>query len=229
MLAHPKTIIVSLWSNIFRILSCISVFWLLRKFIPRIRGSYLFVDFWVLFNTLGAMVVLIIVTWRIHQPITWLFIFIMIYGFLRVFEIFVYQVNVLLFDEYRAKKQGKKYRLRGYRRIILLLIHNYIEIILWFAVAYIFATRSHLIKIEEETLLSVMRESLLVMVTFSGATLKYEKPEGLLILLTQSGIGIFMTILVLARFISLLPSPETMDEYEIEKSAAKEEASPKDN
>lgn len=74
-----------------------------------------------------------------------------------------------------------------------------------------------------------MRESLLVMVTFSGATLKYEKPEGLLILLTQSGIGIFMTILVLARFISLLPSPETMDEYEIEKSAAKEEASPKDN
>ena len=215
MAERPSTIIVPFWSAVFGCLSYISLFWLFRKLFPRVRGSYLFVDYWVLLNTLGALTVLIIASWRIGKPVTWLFIIVMIYGYLRVFEIFVYQVNVLLFDEYRARKGGIEYKLRGYRRIVILLIHNYFEVIFWFAIEYVFAVRGSLVQIKDTTLFGVLHESLLIMVTLSGDTLRPMHWTGLLILLTQSGIGIFMTLLVLARFVSLLPRPQTMDEFEM--------------
>jgi hypothetical protein len=52
-----------------------------------------------------------------------------IYGGVRVVEIVIYQINVLIFDEYRARRSGIMYGVRGYRRLILLVPHNYIEII----------------------------------------------------------------------------------------------------
>jgi len=58
------------------------------------------------------------------------------YGFFRTCEIVIYQANVMLFDEFRANKAGQEYFLDGYRRIVLLFIHNYFEIIFWLACAY---------------------------------------------------------------------------------------------
>jgi hypothetical protein len=199
---------------VFKCLSYISPLELFRALFPRVRGSYLLVDCWVLLNTLVALAVLIVVSRPSGQPIVWLSIIVIIYGCLRVFEIFVYQVNVMLFDEYRARKEGKEYKVRGFRRIVILLLHNYFEVIFWFAAGYIFAGRACLVQIENATLSGVLHDSLQIMVSLSSDTLKPIGWEGHLILLGQSGIGVFMTLLMLARFVSLLPNPQTMDEFE---------------
>ncbi|TFH48406.1 MAG: hypothetical protein E4G89_06345 [Methanothrix sp.] len=62
----------------------------------------------------------------------------LIVGGLRIFELVVYQVNVLLFDEWRARRSGREYSLRGYKWLFVLLLHNYFELVFWF-VASLFA------------------------------------------------------------------------------------------
>jgi hypothetical protein len=46
------------------------------------------------------------------------------YGFLRTFEIVVYQSNVLLFDEYRVVKAGGAYDLEGSPPNGMLILDN---------------------------------------------------------------------------------------------------------
>jgi hypothetical protein len=46
---------------------------------------------------------------------------------------------------------------------------------------------------------------------------------GILVAIIQSGIGLFMALLILARFISLIPSPATEDEVEDKMKKFEEE------
>lgn len=50
------------------------------------------------------------------------------YGLLRVFEIIIYQINVLFFHPYKFHKAGNEYKIKSPTRIVILLLHNYVEV-----------------------------------------------------------------------------------------------------
>jgi hypothetical protein len=143
----------------------------------------------------------------------------MCYGFLRTFEIVIYQTNVLLFDEYRAVKAKKKYSVGGYHRIVLLLLHNYFEIILWLACTYtvMAAEFEHKWQSGAGTVFGGIYSSFITMTTFGDFDLSPKTNLAAAILIFHATAGLFMTLLSLARFISLLPVPKTLDAVEIRK------------
>ena len=207
-----KSFVVELWSRIFNILRWISPFQVIRTLIPAIRGSYGFVDGWVLGNLVLSIVLLLVCS---APSIRWGEAIAIGYGGIRVFEVFVYLINVLLFDKEREKKAGKTYALHDFRRLVLLSLHNYAEIIFWFALFYrnlgwAFETG----KITLNSFLTSLNFSFLTMTTFGYSTIFPKETLGEILTLTQSIIGLFMALLILARFISLIPTPQTMDEFD---------------
>ncbi|WP_323788630.1 hypothetical protein [Psychroserpens sp.] len=213
-----KTWLVHFWAKVFKLFSYISLFSVIRKIAPKKSKSYSFVEYYVTINTLLSIVTLFIVTYRRNYEENWLLLFVMCFGFLRTFEIIIYQINVLLFDEYRAKLKGLKYAVRGYRRMVLLLLHNYVEIISWFGVAYMWFYRSGHISLPpnspELTFLQVFHESMVLMFSFSPDQYEASTNMGFAVFTAQAIIGLFMTLVVFARFLGLLPPPDTMDEFE---------------
>jgi len=207
-----KSFIVELWSNIFLVLRWISPFQVIRTLIPSTKGSYRFVDGWVLGNLLFSIGQL----WICSAPnLQWWEAIAVGYGGIRVFEVFIYQINVLLFDEYRARKAGKKYAVRSFRRIVILLLHNYAEIIFWFALFYRnfdYAFETHGVALN--SFLVSLNFSFATMTTFGHTTKSPICAVGGILVFLQSIIGLFMALLILARFISLIPIPETKDEFE---------------
>lgn len=207
------TFIVGFWAAVFSWLELLSTFAVVRGLFPKLHASYRFVDAWVLGHLLLSAGSVILVA---KNPDNWLGFLFVLYGALRVFEINVYQVNVLLFDEYRAKKNGTPYAVRGFRRLVLLLMHNYFEIVFWFACSYIYFAESfaHTWQPTYRTVLGAIYGSFITMSTFGDFNFKPADFFGAFVLFTQSVCGLFMTILCLARFIALLPRPTSMDEME---------------
>lgn len=140
------------------------------------------------------------------------------YGCIRVFEITVYQVNVLLFDQF---KNPASYKLKSYRRMVILLLHNYVEIILWYATTYTILAFNFDLFEQKDSLTSIFLFSFKTMVTFGTDVAKLSN-LGHFFVFTQAIIGLFMTLICLARFIGLLPKPDTMDTDEKEKDYIKE-------
>jgi hypothetical protein len=135
----------------------------------------------------------------------WFLVVVLLLGGVRIFEITRFQLELLL-----AKRTNA---LRGYRRSFLLLVCNYLEITLWFSAAYIALFRWQLLIVSPNaTLLVTLRESLGLMVANSSGG--FVNPEGWpvwTIMLLQCLLGLFMTTIVAARVISLLPPPSTLD------------------
>ena len=204
-----KSSIVECLSTIFRILRWISLFQIFPK---SLQKNPRFVEVWVLSNLLLSIILLIICSalnlhWGEAIAVGW--------GVIRVFEVIIYQINVLLFDEYREKKAGKSYALRGYRRIVILLLTNYVEVILWFALFYCYWDWAfQTSRVALESFLGALNFSFATMTTFSYTTIYPKETLGDVLTLIQSAIGLFMALLILARFISLIPKPETLDEFE---------------
>ena len=207
--------IVEFWSSIFGILAKVSVFTLVRKLFPSAITAR-FVDFWVLSHLVLSIVAVVVAVYSPYPVMGYLF---MGYGFLRTFEIVVYQTNVLLFDEYRVVKAGGEYRLEGYRRIVLLLLHNYFEIILWLACTYtVMATDfEHKWQPGTGTVFGGIYSSFITMTSFGDFDLLPKSTMAASVLLFHATVGLFMTLLSLARFISLIPAPKNRDIVEIKQ------------
>ena len=210
----PVSFIVPFWAAVFRVLSFVSLFSLLRLLIPWLRGkrrSYAVVEIWVFGHTAFAFAVALL---AYIKPSLGVVSGVLIYGGLRVFEIVVYQANVLLFDEWRARTTHKRYSLRGYRRLLLLLLHNYAELVFWFMAAlFAFHARTYL-ALDDASFNSVLRTTLLTMVTFSSDGIRIVGWRGLLLLTVESVVGVFMTVMILARVLSLIPMPPTQEPTE---------------
>jgi hypothetical protein len=162
--------------------------------------SWLFVEIWVV---AWAVIAIIFYTGSLVVP-DFLFIPSAIVGFLRVNEIITTHIEQLLTRNIHA--------LRSYRRSFVLLVFNYIEIILWFATFYALFIHYGWLQANGPAVLALLRESIGLMVASSsgGFTLKpYLSPW--IVATLQSGIGLFMTTVVAARLISILPSPRTLD------------------
>jgi hypothetical protein len=210
-----KSFVVEFWSQIFNLLRWISPFQLVKVAFPAARKNYGFVDTWVLGNLFFSLICLTALS---APKIRWWEIIILFYAGLRVFEVVIYQINVLLFDEYRARKAGKGYAVRGFRRVVLLLLHNYIEILFWFALFYrnfsfLFDSRHILL----DSVRGSLYFSLVTMSTLGYGDIIPKETKSLSLIFTQTSIGIFMALLILARFISSIPTPKTLDEFEKEQ------------
>ena len=230
----PATFIVEFWAKVFSFLGELSLFTLVRKVLPgAISGT--FVDAWVLGHMLLALLAVVLAVNL--PPLHWLSITLAIYGFARVFEISVYQTNVLLFDEYRTArvslhrirqstttaveaqqtdKPAPAYAVISYRRLVLLLLHNYFEIIFWLGCTYTVLAGEYLHKWQDGTgtFMGALYSSFITMTTFGEFDLMPQSRLAAGVLLFHATVGLFMTLLSLARFISLLPAPRSTDKTE---------------
>lgn len=210
----PASFIVPMWAAIFRVLSFVSLFWLLRRVIPWLhekKRSYAVVEAWVVVHTVLGLCAALLAYSGTTSP---LLTILLLYGGLRVFEIVVTQANVLLFDEWRARRRGDSFALRGYRRILLLLLHNYAEVVLWFVAALLAFNGRSWVVLDDASLSATLRATLLSMVAFSMEGVRPLKPFAAAFLTVQSLVGVFMTLLTLGRFLSLMPTPATQEPTE---------------
>lgn len=130
-----------------------------------------------------------------------------IYGLTRIFEVIIYQINVLLFHPYRAAKEGKEYFIKSPIRMVVLLLHNYVEIIFWFMSIYI-----SILVIGNQIIFESWGKYLqLSSFCFISSDLTILETNGCLqslagIAYVEVVIGLIMTIISLGRFIGTLPN-----------------------
>lgn len=208
-MGKSDSFIVDFWAFIFKILGNISFFNLVRKVFPKTRSGR-FSEIWALSHVFLSILSVPAVLYIHNQYVSFA---IAVYALLRVFEVVVYQTNVLLFDEYRAVKAGRGYALNGYRRMVILLMQNYCEIIFWFAAQYIFFQSMFQFAVQgsHESVLGAVYTSFVVMTSFGFYNVT---PLGVLaysLVIGQAMIGLFMTLLSLARFIGVIPTPKSLD------------------
>lgn len=212
-----KSFIVRFWARVFGFLGSVSLFWLFTR-IRCLRENYVFVEIWVLSWGAAALGSLLAVAVASNRAL--LFILTIIGG-LRVAEIVIYHINVLLFDEWRCKQKPSEapYAVRSYRRSVILLIHNYLEILVWFATFYIRAAigfHSEPDGLSLDTVVGALYHSVVTMTTLGYGDIYPKTGEWVAAFLTvsQTIIGVFLAVVVLARVIGLVPRPLSMDEHE---------------
>jgi len=169
-----------------------------RPFVTR----YLFSEIWVISHLLLGILCSLIM---IYTPYLWLGYIMFGYAMLRSFEIFVYHVNVLLFDPLQVGVDN--YRIKSATRMIILLFCNIAEYVLWFSVIYIVVLR-----LDNEDIMGkhILTRSIMTLANVSDPN-EYINWKIAVVANIESVIGIFMNIVCLARFISILPSVQTID------------------
>lgn len=201
--------VVPMWGKIFKILSYISIYALITRFKKNI--SYRFIDWWVTSNLIFAFAASLIVYYWEYPFILYFF---SIYGIVRIFEIFVYQINVLLFYEYhhKVKEPDEEYKIKSPTRLIILLFYNYAEIVCWFSAIVISC-----LSLNESLTHSwpyYIRLNFLCVITMSSDELLKEIScfsWFSMLAYYESVLGFIMTIILLARFIGLLPQTKSID------------------
>ncbi len=218
--------IVPLTFLIFYILERISLFYWIRKIGIYLAKSkkekpfvqtYIFPEIWVALNIFFAILVE-----KIAPSIktNWLLILLLIYAIERIFEMFVYQINVLFFHQLiptfiitpsNNKKEKKNnntnvessnngYTLKSSIRTVLMLFLNMLEYILQFAAIY--AIILNLEGNSEQTLGII--GSFQIFMNMADLD-SFSKNPLTIIAYSETLIGIFMNILCLARFVGALP------------------------
>ncbi|MEJ2696946.1 MAG: potassium channel family protein [Candidatus Sulfobium sp.] len=208
-----KSFVVQFWKGIFNTFRWVSVFHILRQIIPEMKSSG-WVDLWVLFNFVLSFACLFFL---VNIASNWLLVILIAWGAVRVFEIIVYQATVLLFDPYEQKKSAPPYALRGYRRLLILIIQNYIEIAAWFGSFYIVG-RTYFIdnNCVLKSSAGALYYSIVTMTTLGYGDVTPNSAWTRLLVSAQALTGVFMVAVIVARFISFLPKPQTLDDSEKE-------------
>jgi len=168
-------------------------------------ATFLFVDLWVICHVIFAAVV-----WLLISPTawpTWSYLF-LVYGAWRIFEICLYHMRILLGGH---KKISTPNTIRSVRRSFLLALLNYAEVLLWFAALYralaaSFGTNAELVG----TLTGSIYFSILTMSTYGDVAPSTTITRWLVII--HLAISLYLTLVVLARLVSLLPRPQSLDD-----------------
>lgn len=207
--------IVNAWRQIFESLSSKSVFTIVKRFVRGGKGSACFSEMWTLGNFFFSIAYLLLFSHPSTQRCV-VTILLCIYPILRISEIVVYHINIFL-------SLGE---LQGFRRSLVLLFHNYIEVLFWFACFYrllpkyfeyssALPTESASSALATESVGGSLYFSLVTMSTLGYGDIKPVE-IGRVIVSIQTLIGLFMGICLLARFISMLPQIRTKDPEEQE-------------
>jgi hypothetical protein len=148
-------------------------------------------------------------------------------GGARIIEIVVVLINVTFLDEYRTlyeriinkNKEMKPYTLAGFRRLALLAVHNYFEVLFWFGAFYAafagaFCPRGGVVL---ESISGALYFSTVTMTTLGYGDitpLGTGAPVGILLTCLQTLIGVLIAIIIFARVLSLVPRPVSQDKLE---------------
>ena len=154
------------------------------------------VELWVFANLIASVLLL-----SLCDTTGWSCWEILLIGYctIRIFEVVIYQINVFLFDAYRLYKAGEVYKLRGYRRIVILLIHNYIELIFWFAIIYRHLPHSFTLPSGSiDSFFHTLCLSFNTMSAFGRSSAMPISSTADMLMLVQATIGLFMALLILA-------------------------------
>lgn len=204
--------IVEFSDFIFATLEKVSIFNVIRKLNSNI--SYKFVDLWVVGNLIAAILSSVFV-YNLNNNYKGVIVIVLSYSILRVFEVIIYQINVLLFHPYRARKSGESYKIKSVTRMVIALLHNYIEIMFWYSTMVISIIILNGDNPYSLTWVEIVRSNILCIVTLDGSSIKesvnsnYKYLSSLIFLEIIS--GMIMTIISLARFIGALPGAESQD------------------
>lgn len=170
-----------------------------------------FSDKWVVFNTGLSFLALLVAHYFGNNIISGILI---LYGAIRVFEIIIYQINVLLFHPYHnlVVLKEKEYKLTNPYRSVVLLGHNFIEVIFWFT-----ATTSFFQNDGTRLILKLMDNAVRIF------TFNYEKVAPganflQLIFFMEVICGILLTVISLAKFIGELPHIHVKLKTEVDKN-----------
>jgi hypothetical protein len=196
---RKSSFVVQWWAAIFGWLAMISV----SHWIPKRWRTGFLIDIYVLGHLFLAILASILLYFL---PLKWLAYALTAYGSLRIFEVIVYQINVLLFDEVRATANGKRYSVISLRRLLILLLHNFAEIVFWFSVFYITFNRHIRFQNYPDMLFSSLSATLNLFDIPLGSDNILET-----LIHIQGLIGLFLTLISLARYINTLPSPRSID------------------
>jgi GNAT superfamily N-acetyltransferase len=200
--------IVELWSKILRALRWASPSYILETYIPSLRRNFAFVDAWALGNFVISVIALKSST---APQIQWWEAALVFWAFVRIYETVVHQANVVLFDRYRALQVGQVHCVYSIERLVILAIQNYFEIIFWFAVVYRnfdFLFHIHNQAVNLDTFWGSLYLSLTTMTLLGTGEISPGRTEALIILILQTIIGLFMALVIISRFVALLPAME---------------------
>ena len=187
----------------------------LKRWLPKLWGQDVVeiwgpgvVEIWVILATVLSALALAV------GPVpAWLLPFIA----LRVWEIIIYQANVLLFDPLRAEKQRETYDRHSYRRSLVLAILNYAEILLWFAAVYLVLAYDFAGKPEHippNTSGLALYYSVITMSTLGYGDITPASPLTYALATVQPLIGLFFVLIIFSHLVNLLPRPGTKSESE---------------
>jgi len=212
-----NSFIIPFWSSVFDLLGRVSIFKLVWWLLPKSFKTYAMVDAWVLGNFAASIIALAIVC---NSSIAWIVVPIILYAAQRIIEATVYQINVVFFDAYRwAKSGGLSSPIKGYRRIVILILQNYAEMVFWFAALYSYSflhfkesdTNPH----GSETLktfIGSLFHSVETMATLEPTFVPADD-FGRSLTIIHICVGVFVGIVVLGSVIGLLPQRPSLDEY----------------
>lgn len=205
--------IIEFWEKIFDRLSKISIFNFIRKFIVK-SNKHSFVDKWVFGNLVAAIISSAITYYLIDKFVGVLWI-IITYASMRIFEVIIYQLNVFFFDQYRYERNGNDYSIKSSTRMVILLLHNYVEIMFWYVAIII-----SLIRINgggiHDSWVSCVQSNIICIATFDSSGIReiiggMNSNLGQVIFL-EIITGIIMTLISLARFIGVMPQVKCENE-----------------
>jgi len=93
------------------------------------------VDAWALLNLVASAAVFAALPLTVADSWHWSYL-LYVYVALRVLEVPVAHLNLLLFDRFRSVRKGNIPKPLDYRRILILVVLNYLEFVFWFAFVY---------------------------------------------------------------------------------------------
>jgi hypothetical protein len=136
-------------------------------------------------------------------------------GFFKIFSIVTYQIKAILFDPFRD--QPTKYSVNSHQRTLIMILFSYFEVIMWYAVIYyhnnsLFQNNVAKSSISLESFWGALYYSLVTTATVGYGDLTPKNCFGAIICIFQILTSIIITIIIISRTISLLPSVNSYKE-----------------
>ena len=138
------------------------------------------------------------------------------YAAFRLTEVIVFQFNSQLYGGYPGKQRPRlHYTVLSYRRSIFLAGLLYLETAFWFAVLYRrFAESFTCANVPLSVPLKALYFSVVTITTLGYGDVAASGGLGFVLVIGEALSGLFMTLGILARVVSYLPRPETLDEID---------------
>lgn len=195
--------VMRFYAGLFSFLRFFTPFSLLCRLLRSILATiyHPFVDVWAMGN-LALALLTVFITRPSADPSPFVVRVLLLWGAWRVYEIAIIAASSLIFDEYRALRLKLAVPALNYRRLLVHLGHNYIEIILWFASAYMFSAGDYESRgLQLNSIRGALHCSLLTMAAFGDGDVVPVTIRGFLVVTSQTALGMFMTIGVISRWL----------------------------